>query len=130
MKILTLLITLPFFLSSHAVLAERVDGTLVNEYREENLIYNEQLFLSAAERAQDIATGESDWSHDGWKEVIDKHYEYTVIGENLARDFQSEQEVVEAWARSKTHYDVMTLESACEYGLARFDNIYVLHVGC
>ena len=85
---------------------------LVNKIRGQSnlepLTTSDQLTDSAKERANHLCkTG--NWSHDGWKEVIQSHYQYESAGENLAKNYKSASGTVKAWVNSPSHYKVMTL---------------------
>ena len=64
------------------------------------------------------------WAHvsaDGkqpWDFISDAGYSYTVAGENLARDFQHADQVVEAWMASPTHKANILHEKYTEIGIA------------
>jgi len=52
-----------------------------------------------------------DWSHDGFRKMNKYIYEYTHAktgGENLGRDFISEQDTLNAWLNSPTHLENLT----------------------
>jgi len=75
----------------------------VNDYRIENklqpLVFNKSLCKVAEVRANQIQT---DWSHKSFfKEV--KKIKYAQAGENLAKDFNNEEDLVNAWINSKAH---------------------------
>jgi len=107
----------------------------INSYRQENglepLLYNQALFESALESAQMIKDGRREWNHDGYKQIIINHYgAFRFIGENLARNFDTEMGVFTGWKNSPLHNDNLLSAKACEYGLANVDDIYVFHIGC
>jgi uncharacterized protein YkwD len=63
------------------------------------------------------------WAHiapDGttpWVFIKSAGYAYTVAGENLARDFDSTDEMVRAWMSSPTHRDNILNEKYAEIGI-------------
>lgn len=69
---------------------------------------NEQLSRAASLKAQDMLQKQY-WAHsapDGvtpWKWFQDIGYQYSLAGENLARDFKSAGETVSAWMASPQH---------------------------
>ena len=71
---------------------------------------NEKLSLAAAKKAQDMFANDY-WSHTSpkgktpWEFVISSGYEYSMAGENLAKNFSNSSGVVEAWMASQTHKD-------------------------
>lgn len=60
-------------------------------------------------RAKEIKTN---WSHEGFRihnqlcDIISCYYE--KLGENLARDLMTEDEIIEAWIHSPLHYIQLT----------------------
>ena len=108
---------------------------LLNEYREENnlepLKYNFSLYYSALKSAKMIYTGDLNWSHYSYQDLISEYYEdWKMIGENLAKDFDNQPDVFEAWKNSPDHDKILLSKIACEYGLANYGDVYVLHIGC
>ncbi|MGI5828367.1 MAG: CAP domain-containing protein [Patescibacteria group bacterium] len=80
---------------------------LVNEYRRKNnyqpLVHDERLCLLAKVRAVEANT---EWSHDNffvWSEVWMEKYPYTLMGENLARQFATEVDTLRGWLKSEKH---------------------------
>ncbi len=80
--------------------------SLINNYRKENgkavLKVDSGLCEYANLRAREIVT---DWSHDGFFQV--RHQQYcsscSYIGENLAREFSTPQEIFNGWLGSPGH---------------------------
>lgn len=110
-------------LDAKAILAE------VNRVRAENgctqpLVVNEQLTIAAQERADFIAKG--NWTHDGYETTVRKHYKYKHLGENLAKNYQSEKLVVQAWMDSKTHREVMLNCIYVETGIG-INGLHIAH---
>lgn len=64
------------------------------------------------------------WAHnapDGttpWKFISDTNYDYVYAGENLARDFENSQDVVDAWMNSPSHRDNILQEKYQDVGYA------------
>jgi len=91
----------------------RVDQLLnsTNAKRQENglssLQLNSTLSQAAAAKAADMLTN-GYWAHNSpsgktpWDFIIGSGYRYTLAGENLAKNFQSSDGVVEAWMASPT----------------------------
>ena len=83
-----------------------------NKKREENgasnLRLNDKLSAAAQKKAKDMFE-DGYWAHiapDGtepWDFIVGENYEYTYAGENLAKNFSTSKEVVEAWFKSPTH---------------------------
>jgi len=64
------------------------------------------------------------WDHiapDGtppWRFINDTGYSYSHAGENLARDFQSSQEVIDGWVASQPHRENLLNNNYSEIGIA------------
>ena len=108
---------------------------ILNIYRLGNnaksLNRNELLEQSAQQRAYHLAIGKDQWSHEGYVDKILAFYRPTGqagVGENLARNYTSFIEVLEAWKNSETHNKVM-LKPFCEVGIGHYDNYWVAHFG-
>ena len=92
----------------------RVDQLLnsTNAKRQENglssLQLNDTLSQAAAAKASDMLTNNY-WAHNSpsgktpWDFIIGSGYRYTLAGENLAKNFQTSDGVVEAWMASPSH---------------------------
>ena len=69
---------------------------------------NEKLSYAAAQKAQDMFS-HNYWSHTSpegktpWNFVVSSGYQYTMAGENLAKNFSNSSGVVDAWMASATH---------------------------
>lgn len=74
------------------------------------LKYNPVLSLSAQKKAQDMFDNNY-WAHNSpqgktpWDFFTAAGYQYSVAGENLAKDFYNTDSVVKAWMKSPTHRD-------------------------
>ena len=95
---------------------------LANEVRAENgcetpLVYNHQLTQAAQARAEYVAGGH--WTHDGNWETIWRYYKYRHVGENLARFFDNDRDIILAWMNSPTHRDVLLNGQYGESGVGR-----------
>jgi len=60
--------------------------------------------------------------------VIIKHGVYGKVGENLAKDFNSFDEVMTAWHNSPTHEAILQDREFNNYGLSEYNGYYVLHL--
>lgn len=75
------------------------------------------------------------WSHqdpDGnfsWEMIRKNGYKWRAVGENVARDFKTNQGIVGAWMKSPTHKKVMLDSRYKDAGIGRCGNITVLHIG-
>lgn len=100
---------------------------LVNAKRTEAnlapLKLSDQLSQAATQKAQDMFS-KNYWAHvsptgtSPWAFINSAGYEYTYAGENLARNFNTSQEVVDAWMNSKTHRDNILKPEYSDLGLA------------
>ncbi|MBI2405939.1 hypothetical protein HYV21_02705 [Candidatus Microgenomates bacterium] len=81
------------------------------------------LSSAAAAKGQDMLA-KGYWAHvapDGttpWTFFLSSGYEYRYAGENLARDFDSPEQVVNAWIASPTHRDNMLSGKYQDIGIA------------
>ncbi len=85
---------------------------LTNEQRQKNglvaLSENSALDVAAAAKAKNMFE-ENYWAHyspsgkDPWGFITGAGYKFTYAGENLARNFHTSSEVVQAWMNSPTH---------------------------
>lgn len=92
------------------------------------LVLQNQLSLAAQNKIDDmVAKGYfAHTSPDGRTKsefVMDTGYYYSVIGENLARNFATVDELFSAWLQSPTHYDTMIDPRFDEVGIAIGDVI-------
>ncbi|MBU1033746.1 CAP domain-containing protein [Patescibacteria group bacterium] len=87
------------------------------------LVLNEELNQAALAKAQDMFNDQY-WAHvapDGkqaWDFIKETDYSYKYAGENLARDFNTSDEVVEAWIASPSHYENLINKDFTQMGLA------------
>lgn len=100
---------------------------LVNQKRQEaglgQLKLNDQLSSAANNKASDMFT-KNYWAHISptgttpWYFISLAGYEYVYAGENLARSFNTADEVVTAWMNSPTHRDNIMKAEYADIGLA------------
>lgn len=87
------------------------------------LSHNTELAASAEHKAQDMFAHQY-WAHnspDGtepWSFISASGYEYKKAGENLARDFVTDEAVVNAWLASETHRANVLSNEFTEIGVA------------
>lgn len=87
------------------------------------LIRNSILDKAALAKGKDMLEKQY-WSHYGpngespWQFILDNGYEYIYAGENLAKDFSSNREVVNAWMKSPTHKANILNLNFSEIGIA------------
>lgn len=83
----------------------------VNSWRTEkglnHLPEEESLCQYAEKRTIDIQT---EWNHDIFKKDSCLNTNYVFCGENLAKGYQTEEQVLQAWIASPTHYDNLIRE--------------------
>ncbi len=106
-----------------------IDGLLekTNQEREKvgmkPLVLNEALNQAALAKAQDMFNDQY-WAHtapDGkqaWDFIKEAGYVYKYAGENLARDFKNDEEVVAAWMDSVSHRENILNAEFTQMGLA------------
>ncbi|MBP6891486.1 hypothetical protein KBB92_00940 [Candidatus Shapirobacteria bacterium] len=92
------------------------------------LKYNSLLSQSAKLKAEDMFNNDY-WAHispDGvspWEFFKKSGYQYTVAGENLARDFYDTETLLKAWMNSPTHRDNIVKNDYQEIGIAVVDGV-------
>jgi hypothetical protein len=99
----------------------------VNARRQElglsQVVLSEQLNQAALAKAQDMFSDQY-WAHvapDGkqaWDFIKEASYSYKYAGENLARDFDTSTQVVQAWMDSPSHRENMVNPDFTNMGLA------------
>lgn len=100
---------------------------LTNRVRQENnlpqLKLDERLTSAALAKANDMLEF-GYWDHfspshrSPWKFVIDAGYNYQYTGENLAKDYLDEEEVIEAWLNSPSHRANLLSDKYEDIGIA------------
>ncbi|HWS49296.1 MAG TPA: CAP domain-containing protein [Candidatus Methanoperedens sp.] len=87
------------------------------------LQYSQTLSQSATAKAQDMFANNY-WSHNSpqgktpWDFFKSAGYQYTVAGENLAKDFYDTDGLIKAWMNSPTHKDNIINSKYQEIGIA------------
>jgi len=87
------------------------------------LTLNSELSAAAAAKAADMFA-KGYWAHNSqtgtppWYWITNAGYQYTVAGENLAKNFSDSQGVVNAWMASPTHRANMVKPSYQDVGFA------------
>lgn len=100
---------------------------LVNQKRKEvglgSLILSSELSVAATQKAADMFSKDY-WAHVSptgttpWKFINDAGYQYIYAGENLAKSFDTTEEMVEAWMNSLTHRANILKPEYTEIGLS------------
>ncbi len=102
--------------------------SIVNIYRLSKglkpFVYDQDLALGAQRRAKYLIEN-NQWNHDGFVAQFHKVGFY-VGAENLARNFTSDADIVEAWSLSKTHAEMMFSNVYHFAGVGRYGNLVVL----
>lgn len=87
------------------------------------LTYSSELSQAAVKKATDMfASGY--WAHTGpagktpWDFIMASGYQYTLAGENLAKNFSTSQGVVNAWMESASHRDNILKSGYKDVGFA------------
>lgn len=106
--------------------------TLINLERAKHsrraLTPNEKLNQAAAQKGE-YMINHNYWAHispDGiepWQFIHQQEYFYLSAGENLARDFGREEDLVAAWMASPTHRDNLLNSDFSQMGLAVVEGI-------
>lgn len=84
---------------------------------------NQLLTRAAEDKAADMVAKDY-WAHiapDGtppWSFITKAGYSYAIAGENLARNFQDPESVIDAWLASPSHRDNVINEQYSEIGVA------------
>jgi len=100
---------------------------LTNKKRAEaglkELAVKDELSKAAYKKAQDMFSKDY-WAHvspDGlepWDFILAEKYDYSYAGENLAKNFNTSKEVVDAWYNSPSHKDNLLNKNYDEIGFA------------
>lgn len=100
---------------------------LINQKRMEanlpELTLSPQLTEAATKKAADMFTYNY-WAHvsptgiSPWSFITSSGYQYVYAGENLAKDFNTSEDVVNAWMNSKTHRENILKPEYADIGLA------------
>lgn len=103
-----------------------------NNRRVENglspLNLNEKLSKAAQDKAHNMFE-HNYWAHtapDGstpWVFILGENYEYTIAGENLAKNFDNSTGVVDAWMRSPSHRENLLKSDYSDIGFAIVDGV-------
>jgi uncharacterized protein YkwD len=89
---------------------------------------DKDLMTAAQERAEYVANGH--WTHDGNWAMISKYYKnYSILGEDMARYFLTNEEVITAWLNSKTHKEVLLTCKYRDAGVGRFNTYTIMLFG-
>ncbi|MBI3485340.1 hypothetical protein HY025_00175 [Candidatus Daviesbacteria bacterium] len=89
---------------------------------------NALLDAAAAAKAQNMFT-EDYWAHyspsgkDPWGFILSAGYKFSYAGENLARNFYTSSDVVNAWMESPTHKENIVNSRYSEIGMAVADGV-------
>lgn len=88
-----------------------------------SLSLNDKLTQAAGRKAKDMFA-ENYWAHNSptgktpWVFIKDSGYTYVYAGENLARGFQSSDDVVKAWMASPDHRENMLSKNYSDVGFS------------
>lgn len=84
---------------------------------------NDTLTQAAIKKAHDMFQNNY-WAHTGpqgrtpWEFISQAGYQYTIAGENLAKNFSTSQGVVDAWMASPSHLDNIVKSGYSDIGFA------------
>jgi hypothetical protein len=94
-----------------------------NESGLSTLVLNDKLSAAAKKKAEHMFK-HNYWAHiapDGtepWSFIMNEGYDYVYAGENLAKNFSSSKDVVNAWMNSPSHRENLLNKNYTEMGLA------------
>jgi hypothetical protein len=116
--------------SSEITITKVFDQTNVQrqKYHLGALKYNKTLSESAKKKAQDMFANNY-WSHNSpkgkvpWDFFHEAGYDYSVAGENLAKDFYDTESLMRAWMNSPTHKENIISSKYQEIGVAVVDGV-------
>lgn len=121
--------------NEHAIIEDtdipEVKGILswINTNRKTPLRYSQFLTDTASIRACDMFKKQL-WSHDGYVNYLwGEGYKGADIGENLARHFDNDEAVYNAWLNSPSHKKVMTNDKFKYVGIGHCGDYVVAHFG-
>ena len=115
-------------------ISERTIFELVNKERIKNniapLTFNNKLTQSAINKVKDLVennyfdhSSEDGKTFSSW--IKESGYEYSFIGENLAKDFYNNESIIKAWLKSPGHKENILNRDFTETGIAVYDNVVV-----
>lgn len=90
--------------------------------------FNSTLSISAQKKAQDMFKNDY-WAHNSpqgktpWEFFDEAGYQYSVAGENLAKDFSNTDSMMKAWMNSPTHKANIVNDKYQEIGIAVVDGV-------
>lgn len=94
------------------------------------LSYNATLALSAQAKGEDMFakdywahTSPAPYNQDPWVFFRQAGYEYSIAGENLAKDFYDTESMLSAWMHSPTHKDNIINTKYQEIGIAVINGV-------
>jgi hypothetical protein len=100
---------------------------IVNQERQKEglapLNFSQELSQAATRKASDMFE-KNYWAHISpngttpWKFILEADYDYLYAGENLAKDFNYSEDIVEAWMKSPTHRANILKKEYSDLGLA------------
>jgi uncharacterized protein YkwD len=89
---------------------------------------NEQLTTAAYKKGEDMIASNY-WAHVGpsgtepWLFIQNENYSYQSAGENLARDYKTETDLIAAWMASPTHRTNILNGNFSELGISVLDGV-------
>lgn len=116
--------------ASNISIAELLSVT--NEIRIENglkAIATNPALMEAAEKKAEHMFENDYWAHiapDGtapWDFILLENYDYSYAGENLAKNYNTSEQVVDAWFKSPAHRENLLSEQYEEIGFAVVDGV-------
>lgn len=122
----------PGILGISANISQKKITELTNKEREKKglppVVENEALDRAAELKAQNMFA-ENYWAHFApsgktpWDFILGAGYKFTFAGENLAKNFYTSEEVVNAWMQSPTHRDNLLNPNYRDIGIAVVEGV-------
>lgn len=94
----------------------------------DKLVINPKLSQAAQRKAEHMFKNDY-WAHvapdgtDPWSFIIGADYDYLYAGENLAKNFSTSKDVVDAWYKSSSHRENLLSEKYTEVGFASVNGV-------
>lgn len=124
----------PLTVTAKSSISEKNIFKLINKERNKSnlssLTLNNKLVQAAINKAKDLSenkyfdhNSENGKKFSSW--IKETGYEYSFIGENLAKDFNDSESIIKAWLKSPGHKKNILNNNFTETGIAVYGNIVV-----
>lgn len=106
--------------------------SVVNAVRQQHglePLHPKEALIKAAEAKANAMLEANTWSHNTptqtpWQFIDSEQYVYSLAGENLAKDFNRAEDVVEAWMNSPSHRQNLLSAEFTDTGIAVIEGSY------